>query len=87
LFIMDADKLWGMNGPLHCTNFCYLLRTLLVKSEIFKEEEVKQKLSWVYYYWPHQYLKIKLGGEVVNIDAWGKKRGIRFGDYAKGFHI
>ena len=87
LFITNIDKLWSKNGFLHCTNLNKLLKTLLVASGWFTEEEVKSKWALIWYVSPHQYLRIKLGkGHYMNIDMWGKVYGIPFGGYAHGFN-
>jgi hypothetical protein len=88
LFVMNIKKLWKKKSPLHCTNLNYLLRFLLVKSELFKENEIEQKLTFVGYIWPHQYLRVKINNKkYINVDPWGKAHGIIFGNYAKGFNF
>ena len=63
------------------------MRILLVKSELFDEEDIKLKWTLVWHISPHQYLTIKINqNEYINIDLWGKAYGINFGDYAHGFH-
>ena len=87
LFIVDLNKLWSIDGGLHCTNLSYLLRVLLVKSGFFKEEDIKLKLAFIGYVSIHQYLSIRLDNDkFVNVDVWGHFHGIRLGDYAHGFH-
>lgn len=86
LFVTDLNKLWSKNGGAHCTNLNYLLRVLLVKSRVLKDKDIELKLTWIYIA-PHQYLKIRLGKtKFVNVDAWGAKHGIKFGDYARSFN-
>ena len=84
-FICDVDKLCTSNGFLHCHNLNYLLRILLIKSGFFSEEDIKLRWSMVWYISPHQYLKIDVGEEVIDVDLWGKAQDIEFGDYAHGF--
>ncbi|MCK4744707.1 hypothetical protein KAS41_01450 [Candidatus Parcubacteria bacterium] len=87
IFTFDAQKLWSKTGFIHCHNANYLMRILLVKSGFFKNADIKNKWTLVYYISPHQYLLVKLdNGQYVNIDIWGKVYGIKFGDYARGFH-
>ena len=82
LFVTDLDKLWNRSEKSHCTNLNYLLRVLLIKSEFFKEEDVKPKLTTIYIS-PHQYLKVMLNKEeFINVDPWGAKYHIKFGKYA-----
>lgn len=86
LFIKDAAKLWKQKGFMQCTNLNYLMRILLVKSGFFSEEDIELKWTAIWYFSPHQYLRIRLGGKFVNIDIWGRHAGIEFGDYTHGFH-
>lgn len=87
-FIFDVERLWKKSGFLHCTNFNYLLRILLIQSGFFKSEDIIKKWTLLYYISPHQYLKIKINDqEFVNVDLWGKIYGIKLGDYMRGFHI
>ncbi len=88
LFITDIKKLWKKKNPFHCTNLNYLLRFLLIKSNLFKENDIKQKLTLVYYFWPHQYLRVKINKKkYINVDPWGASHKIKFGNYAKGFNF
>tara|TARA_Y100000310_G_scaffold148238_1_gene147486 strand:- start:727 stop:1170 length:444 start_codon:yes stop_codon:yes gene_type:complete len=87
LFITDANKLWNKSGFLHCTNMNYLMRILLVKSGFFKENDITPKLTLIWYKSIHQYLNIKINrNKSINVDPWGKVYGIKFGDFAHGFH-
>ena len=86
VFTRNILKLWQKNGFLHCTNINYIMRTLLIKSGYFNENEIKIKWALVWYISPHQYLQIKVNNNWVNIDIWGKAFGIKFGDYSRGFH-
>lgn len=88
LFSFDINKLWKKKSPLHCTNLNYILRTLLVKSKLFNENDVEQKLTLVDYFWPHQYLRVKINDKkYINVDAWGHAHNIKFGHYATGFNF
>jgi len=87
LFISDINKIWTKKGFLHCNTLNYLMRILLIKSELFDEKDIKLKWTLVWYISPHQYLNIKTSkNEFINIDLWGRSYGISFGDYAHGFH-
>lgn len=86
LFSWNDDKLWKKSGFLHCTNINYLMRILLVKSGFFKDDDIKLKLTLLWYISPHQYLNIRINGKKsINVDVWGKRYGIKFGEYAHGF--
>ena len=87
LFDKNLDKIWGRDGYIYCTTLNYLLRVLLIKSEWFKEEDIKLKHSTFWYISIHQYLEIKIDNtKSVNVDPWGKFYGIGLGDYTHGFH-
>ena len=86
IFSKDLSKLWQKNGLLHCTNMNYIMRALLIKSGYFNEDEIKIKWAFVWCISPHQYLQVKINNHWINIDIWGNAFGIKFGDYAHGFH-
>ncbi len=85
LFIHDIELLWNESGFMHCTNINYVLRTLLIKSGHFTEDDIRIKWTTVWYMSPHQYLRIKTGDKYVNVDVWGYVYGIKYGDYAYGY--
>ncbi len=86
IFKKDINYLWKKEGFLHCININYLLRILLIKSGFFKEKEIIMAWALVWHVSPHQYVKVKVNGEIINIDIWAHNYGIKFGDYARGFH-
>ncbi len=77
--------LWNESGFMHCTNINYVLRTLLIKSGHFADDDIQIKWTIVWYISPHQYLRIKTGDKYVNVDVWGYVYGIKYGEYAYGF--
>ncbi|MGV8162778.1 MAG: hypothetical protein ACP5N2_05610 [Candidatus Nanoarchaeia archaeon] len=86
LFITDVNILLKTKGYLHCTNMNYLLRVMLIKSGLFKEEDVVLKRTHIWYVSPHQYLEIKVSkNKKINVDPWGYQNGIDFGNYDSGF--
>jgi len=80
------DMLWSKNGFLHCTNINYVMRTLLIKSNFFKEDDIRLKWTLIWYVSPHQYLQVKVDDKWINVDIWAYVYGIKFGDNAHGFH-
>ena len=87
LFEDDITKLWSKNGFLHCTNMNYLMKIMLLGSGKFSEDDINFKWTTINFYSPHEYLQIRLdNSRWINIDMWGKAYGIKFGDYAHGFH-
>lgn len=86
LLIKDPTTLWNKKY-LICLKTNYLMRIFLTASGFFKNEDIKAKWTLIYFISPHQYLRIKMAnGEFINIDIWGANNGIKFGDYARGFH-
>ena len=86
IFTSDVEKLWHRRGFLHCTNLNYLLRTLLVESGFFRDEELILRWTQIWYLSPHQYMQVIINNQAINIDIWAYAFGIKFGDYAHGFH-
>lgn len=71
---------------LHCTNSNYLLRHLLVASGLFDEQDIRLKRSLIRYVSPHQYVQVRTDNKRINVDIRAATYGIKFGDYAHGFH-
>lgn len=86
VFKHDIGVLWRKNGFLHCTNINYLLRTILIKSDFFTEDEIRLRWTQIWYISPHQYLQAKVGNKWIDIDIWAGAYGIKFGDHSHGFH-
>lgn len=87
LFPRSLNKLWSKNGFLHCTNFNWLLRILLIKSGHFTEKDVTTCWTLLWFVSPHQFIRVTMeNGQKINIDLWAAVYGIPFGDYAHGFH-
>lgn len=86
IFEKNLGILWNKTGFLHCTNINYIMRFLLIQSGFFKEKDIRTKWTLLWYISPHQYLQIRINTTWVNIDVWAYTYGIRFGDYAHGFH-
>jgi hypothetical protein len=86
IFIKDPERMWQKKF-LYCFQVNYLLRMFLVKSKWFQDKDIKLKFSFVYYFIPHQYLRIKINdNQYMNVDPWGYDYGVKFGDYLYGFH-
>ena len=86
MFNHDISYWWGRSGLLGCTNFNFMLRTLLVRSGMFRDEDIIPRIT-VLYISPHQYLDVKLdSGKSIKVDCWAKAYGIALGDYAHGFN-
>lgn len=86
VFKHDIGTLWQKNGFLHCTNINYLLRTILIKSDFFTDDEICLCWTQIWYISPHQYLQVKVDDKWIDVDIWAHAYGIEFGDHAHGFH-
>ena len=86
VFKHDIGLLWNKNGFLHCTNINYVMRTLLIKSDFFTEDDIRLKWTQIWYISPHQYIQVKIDDRWVDIDIWAYAYGIKFGDHYQGFH-
>lgn len=85
-FQKDLEYLWEEPGFMHCTNMNFLLRTMLIKSGLFNEEDIHLKWTFVWFVSPHQYVQVDVGDRWIDVDIWAKRYGIEFGDHAHGFH-
>ena len=53
----------------------------------FNEDDIKLRKSLSWWISPHQYLEVKISdNKSFNVDPWFRDYGIKFGDYAHGFH-
>lgn len=86
IFTKNIYQLWKISGFLHCTNINFVFRALLIKSGFFREEDICLKWTWVWYFFPHQYLQVKTEKGRINVDAWAQAYGIKLGNYAHGFY-
>ena len=86
VFKHDVKVLWGKNGFLHCTNINFLLRTILIRSDFFTDDEIRLRWTQIWYISPHQYLQVKVDDSWIDVDIWAHAHGIKFGDHAHGFH-
>ncbi len=88
LFQSDTKKLWLQKGFMHCTNINKLFFESLVESGHYKTADIKRKWTLIWFFSPHQYLRIKIDeSKYMYVDIWAHQFGIKFGDYARGFHL
>ncbi len=85
-FENDIWELWKKTGFMHCNNLNYLLRTILIKSNFFTENEIRLRWTLIWYISPHQYTQVKIDDKWVDIDIWWYSYWIKLGDHAHGFH-
>ncbi|MDO8623838.1 MAG: hypothetical protein Q7R54_00570 [bacterium] len=65
-------------GFLPCTGQNFLLRTLLVKSGRFQEDDIKVKTVPLNFF-IHQYLAVRVDGVWVDVDPWSSFLKVPFG--------
>ncbi len=71
LYQKDIYKIIRTKGYMHCTSMNYLLRVMIVKSNLFIDEDIKNKLTNSWYLVPHQYLEIKISNKKkIFLDPW-----------------
>jgi hypothetical protein len=86
LFEKDIFVIWNYRDYVHCTTMNYLFRIMLVKSGLFKDDDIQFKLTNSWYIMIHQYLDIRLpGNKHVTLDPWNYPFGIDYGKYGHGF--
>lgn len=86
VFKQDIALLWNKKGFLYCTNLNYILRTLLIKSGFYSDDEIRLRWTQIWYFTPHQYLQVKVNDNWIDVDIWAYAYGIQLGDHAHGFH-
>ena len=86
LLSTDMTTLWDSERT-HCTKLNYLIRIILIKSGHFKESDFKINWTLVWWFSPHQFMKIKLSkNNYIIVDGWGYSHRIRLNEYARGFN-
>lgn len=66
------------SGFLPCTGQNYILRTMLIKSGRFKDEDIQVKTVPLNFF-IHQYLKVKVGDVYLDVDPWSNFLGVPIG--------
>jgi hypothetical protein len=66
-------------GFLPCTGQNYLLRTILIKSGRFSEDDIETKIVPLNLF-IHQYLKIRIDNQWIDVDPWSHFIGKRIGE-------
>ena len=84
LFIKDIKEIWRVEGYLPCTLQNYLMRIFLVRSGLFKEDDIRLRVTFIILN-IHQYLQARIDGEWVDVDVWGAYRGVKVGKHVWGY--
>ncbi len=73
-FVKNLSEIWETKDFIYCTAINYLVAALLVNSKYFKPEDIQVRHVFVNMF-IHQYLKVRVGGNWVDVDPAGT--GIR----------
>lgn len=71
-------------GFLPCTGQNFLLRTMLVKSGRFSEDDIRV-ITVPLNLFIHQYLKVKVDGKEIDVDPWSHFLGVPLGKHSAFF--
>jgi hypothetical protein len=80
----SLEDVWKTNGFIPCNQSNFLLRIFLVKSEFFREDDIRRRHVFVNFV-PHQYLQIRFNNEWIDVDVGEKYRGMPIGEHLKYF--
>ncbi len=85
LFI-GLDEIWSREGFVQCTLSNFMLRIILVKSGLFRDDEVRRRHTFANGV-PHQYLQAWVDGRWIDLDPGEMQRGLRIGEHFFGLHF
>ena len=80
----DADTIWRRPGYTPCTQSNHLMRICLVRSGYFTEQEIVKRHVFVNFV-PHQYLKVKIDNQWIDVDVGEYQRGLPLGKHLGWF--
>ena len=84
-FRRNLEKIWDTPGYAHCNTQNYILFVLLAGSKFFQEEDI-EPICVFFNFFIHQYLKVKVGDDVIPVDPAGASiRGKPLGEHIKWF--
>ena len=79
LFWHNPNKIIERSGFSYCHVQNMMLKTILLESGRFKEEDIKMKLTFTGVI--HQYLVVKVNGGWIEFDPWGYEKGVPYGKH------
>lgn len=77
-WVAFEDPINHAPGFLPCTGQNHILRTMLIKSGRFSEEDIQLHVV-PFNIFLHQYLRVRVGGKWVDADPWSAFRGLSLG--------
>ncbi|OGE74410.1 MAG: hypothetical protein A3I07_00645 [Candidatus Doudnabacteria bacterium RIFCSPLOWO2_02_FULL_42_9] len=84
-FRTNLMKIWKSPGFAQCNTQNYIVFVMLTNSKFFKPEDIKLRTVF-FNFFLHQYLKVKVGNEWINVDPAGASiRGKPLGAYISIF--
>lgn len=84
IFWHNPNEIIKFSGYVPCNVHAFMLKTLLLASKRFKEEDIKEKYT-ITDFLIHKYLRVNVNEKYINLDSWGNGSGVPYGSYAKGF--
>ena len=80
------EIVWKHQGFIQCTQSSFVLRIFLIKSDLFKEGEVKRVHQFTNFV-PHQYLNVEIDNKWVAVDVGEADRGMPIGKHLGYFSL
>ncbi|MFH1592694.1 MAG: hypothetical protein ABIB47_04995 [Candidatus Woesearchaeota archaeon] len=82
-YYKDLSSILKKRGFFPCHILAFILRVLLIESGRFKEEDIKVHYTF-YSGIIHEYLKVFVKNNWVNVDPWAYNQGVPFGKFGMG---
>lgn len=79
LFWHNPNKIIKKPGFAYCHVQNLMLKTILLGSKRFKEQDIKTKINFTIV--SHQYLKVRIKNKWIEIDPWGYGKGVPYGKH------
>ncbi len=71
-------------GFLPCNMQNQLLRTMLIKSDCFSDADIQVRVV-PFNLFIHQYLQVKIDGQLIDVDPWSHFLGLKIGEKSSWF--
>ncbi|MCB9803027.1 hypothetical protein H6761_03370 [Candidatus Nomurabacteria bacterium] len=84
LWFKNLEQIWQIDGFVPCHQSSFIFKIFLVRSDFFKQEDIKIKLTFLNFV-IHHYLLLSLNGKQIPIDVGEKQNGLKIGEHANFF--
>ena len=84
IFRTNIAEIWQRPGYAHCNTINFILFTLLVNSRYFTEDDIRIKHIF-FNMVIHQYLRVRVGGEWLDVDPSTKYLRLPIGQHSRWF--